>query len=53
MWESCGRVFIDERRRGGKYRFLNIVFARIIVALKDRKGLVANRLLAKVILVRS
>ena len=42
MWESRGRVFIDERWRRSKYHFLNIVFAGGVVTLKDRNGLVVS-----------
>ena len=42
LWESCSRVFIDERRRRGKHHFLDVLLTWVVIALKDGKGLMAS-----------
>jgi hypothetical protein len=42
MWESRSSAFIDESRRRGKHHCLGVLFARVIVPLKDGKGIVTS-----------
>src|SRR4030095_4321202 len=42
VWESCSLVLIDQSRRRGKHHGFDVLFTRVVVALKDGKGLMAG-----------